>query len=242
MLLVIPVSDVDIDKAELLFRRIVSLRPIETTIVVPMTWKAWWDMDKLQKLLPQAYYYKLPSEEEIGWPESSNHMFYNTALYVADHFPKEPWYFMEADTCPIKYSWWDVLQGEYALAKKPYMGVISDTIRHIDNKFVKTGQHMTGTAIYPADFLSRCKEIHYLMRDPWDIEIGTHVLPQCHNTTLIAHRWSSTGYYLEDGVIKITASRAKTAAHSQPIQPEAVVVHGCKDDSIYALDLSLVVG
>lgn len=243
MLLVIPVSDVDIDQAENLFNRIVMLGIPSTQIVVPMTWKAWWDLDKLSSILPQAHYFKLPDEEEIGWPESSNHMFYNTALYLAEHWPKEAWYFMEADTCPIKKNWFEIMKSEYEEIDKPYMGVVSNTVRFREEEYIVTGKHMTGTAIYPANFLSQCKSIHYLMRTPWDIEIGPEILPLCHSTKLIAHRWSSFGYHYKDGVIHITGSRAISkfsTSHVQPIQPEAVVVHGCKDGSIYALDLPLV--
>jgi hypothetical protein len=207
-----------------------------------MTWSAWWDKDKLETILPQAYYHRINSEEEIGWPESSNHMFYNTALWIAENYYPDSWYFMEADTYPLKKYWFETMANEYEEVGKPYMGVISNTVRFRDDDYVVTGQHMTGTGIYPADFLTRCRAIHYLARDPWDIEIGPEVVPDCNNTKLIAHRWSSYGYYLEDGVIKISGSRAKSkfsSSHVQPIPPEAVVVHGCKDSSIYTLDLPL---
>jgi hypothetical protein len=215
------------------------------TVAIVSSWKAWWDIDKLLTPLSAASAYKLSFVDEVGWPESANHMFVQTAQLMAEHYPDEAWYFMEADTCPIKKGWFQALEEEYNRVGKPYMGVISNTVRgNPDGEFWITGQHMTGTAIYPADFLDRCKEIHFLMREPWDIAIGKEVVPFCHHTKLIAHRWSSYGYYLKDGVIQITKSRAAnkfSSTHVQPIPPEAVVVHGCKDSSIYALDLALVV-
>lgn len=248
MILVIPVSDADIDQAEKLFSRIASLAtpnyPVPSPLVVSMAWGTWFERHRLESILPDADYFQIPTQEEIGWPESSNHMFYNTAVYVANKYPNHAWYFMEADTYPLIASWWETMKEEYEDAGKPYMGVVSDTVRGSvkTGEYWVAGKHMTGTAVYPADFLQRCSEIQYLMREPWDIEIGPKILSEVHDTKLIAHRWSSSGYYYKDGVIHITKSKATSkfsAAHVQPIQPEAVVVHGCKDGSIYALDQPL---
>ncbi len=239
MVLVIPVSHVDLDLAVKLAKRIIALGDIPDKIVMPCSWRAHWDIDRVTQFLPRALKFILPFEEEIGWPESANTMFYFTALHMYDHHPDEDWYFMEADTYPLKANWWFRLQQVYNANKHhyPYMGVVCDTVRldMATGKLRTTGQHMTGTGIYPRDFTQRCKSIHYLAREPWDIEIAEEILPKTHHTELIAHRWGSYGYYLKDGIIHVGGSRSPNQAHVRPIPPEAVVLHGCKDDSIYAM-------
>jgi hypothetical protein len=237
MLLVIPVSHVDLDRAVQMARRIVSYGDMgEEFVLVSSTWNAAWDVDELMRILRPAFagvgLHKLESECELGWPESANHLFYETMRFVSEAGFLDSVYFMEADNVALRPGWFAALKNEYAEAGKPYMGVINDS-----KWFTKTGEveirgrHMVGTGIYPRDFFETCQSIHTIGRIPWDVEIGPEVIRDCRDTKLIAHRWGTKNYRRENGVI-VMDDIDPIHGYAKPIPPQAMIVHGAKDGSL----------
>lgn len=243
MRIVIPVSHVDLHLAELMMARINKLGGLaghELTLVITM--QAYWDREKFAILASQSgaesiTAMRLPTENEEGWPESANHLFYSTVMHLATLGNTRFWYFMEADNVPLFPGWADALEREYLAAGKSYMGVINDTTYRntlTGATFIR-GKHMVGTGIYPADFAKCCQSVHYMDRRPFDICIEEEVVPKCHNTRLICHRWGTVNYRAAGDVIIMDDRDSSYARYAAPVSPEAVVVHGCKDASLYKL-------
>jgi len=238
MLIVLPVSHIDVDAALRLATRLRDAKGL-ATVWLAATMQASWDVGPIVDVLrsaPQFNYYRLPDECEEGWPESANHMFYSLAQELARHENKEPWYFMEADNRPLQPCWLEALQQEYIAAGKPYMGAVNDsrlTNLQTGETFIR-GKHMVGTGVYPADFLSRCKTIDTVQNFAWDVHIGPEIIHEVHDTKLIAHRFRTCNYRREGSVLVCDNFEPKPYQHlyAAPVSQEAVILHGCKDDSL----------
>lgn len=241
MKIVMPISHVDIEQAKLLAKQLVTFG-MDKKVIVVSTWRATWDIDALVELLGNSFLecVSLQSECEVGWPESSNHLFYESATFLQKINNDEPWLFMEADMFPIMSSWYGDLLDEYNSAGKPYMGVIGANV-YVNKLTGKTwidGKHMVGAGIYPADFLQRCKSVHYLDYYPWDIAISSEIIKEVHHTNLIAHRWNTCNYRYDnsgDFIIMDDIPKEFVGPRAKPIPLETVLVHGVKDSSLYNL-------
>lgn len=243
MKLVIPVSDVDIEKAKLLAQRIVALGGMEAEhVIVISTMRAAWDVEPMLATLRPGFrtttLHVLPDEDETGWPESANHLFYNGMLFLVEsHNDEEPYYWFEADNFPLLTGWWQMFQDEYAAVGKPYMGCVNVS-RYYDRetgKEIEDGQHMVGTGIYPARFAFLNDRVHHLIRHPWDVYLGPEVVPQCHHTNLIAHRWGTCNYRMEADQLVCDNTDHAWHKYAAPVPSAAAVVHGSKDLSLYKL-------
>lgn len=243
MKLVIPVSDVDLEKAKLLAARIIALGGMASEhVIVVSTMRAAWDIQPVIETLQPGFQtttlHVLPDECEEGWPESANHLFFGGATYLLESGNnEEPFYWFEADCFPVRPGWWSEFKAEYERAGKLYMGCINVS-RFYDRetgKEIEDGRHMVGTGIYPSRFLNWCGRIHYLTRIPWDVHIGPEVAPQCQHTELIAHRWGTCNYRMEGGQLVCDDTKHNWHKYAAPIPAAAAVIHGCKDSSLYAL-------
>ena len=182
----------------------------------------------------------LKSENEAGWPQSANHAFEGAVEWVAQQRGKTPWYFFEVDNTPLTADWLDQIEDEYHLVKRPYLGYVHPTRR----VSVKTGEfvdhygdHMVGTGVYPHDFASRSVLWKFFTDVPFDVYLQWEIVPHCHPTKLIAHNWKSHQYeWTADG--RIVCSSITKDSITDPIPDEAVVLHGCKDDSLMACILN----
>lgn len=247
MLLVIPVSHMDMDRAWRLVERIAKYGGMkEEAVMLSATWSASWDVDPIQRALEDQFGYvrinKLATECEVGWPEAANHLFYETAKSIDAFRFKEPWYFLEADNTPLRPGWFEALKSEYTAAGKPYMGVVNKSRwvnQRTGEQFIR-GEHMVGTGIYPADFFERSNLIHQVDIIPWDVAIGSEVVPEVHDTKLISHHWGCHNARREaDGLIYVDTIDPKKEYNAGVIPAEAVVCHGVKDGSLdKALDES----
>ena len=248
--LVFPVSFVDIEQVTLLAHRLASfgnLKDRDATMVY--CWGDQWDIDRPYDILCKAFrvvhrfIYPDPPEG-LKWPEAPNHMFLSTAERLAEQGNKDPWMWFEGDMFPLKPTFLEAFENEYEKAKKPYMGVIN-TSRYIrpDGTQFEQGRHMVGAGIYPADFLQRSARVQFIPEKmPWDVWIEDEVVPDCHDTNLIFHAWSTGKYHLVDGELigkdlkNVVGSTHKYGG--RPVNHEAVVLHGVKDSSLFKLDLS----
>lgn len=244
MILVIPISHVDLTQAKLLAQQIVRYGGVNQIVVVS-TWRAGWDVEEIIKILKtcaDVKYVVLQEECELGWPESSNHIFYEAAKFLVEGCGNtEPWLFMEADMMPLHYDWLRQLELDYKLAGMPYAGVINKSV-FMNTETKETwiaGEHLVGAGIYPADFLNRCHKIHYVDHTPWDVFIGPEIIGEVHHTNLISHRWNTVNYRRnEDGLIvmdRVKVADVGVGIRTDPIPVDAVLNHGCKDSSLYNL-------
>lgn len=244
--LILPVCEKDFPLVNLLGHRFMKFDDMrERSLLITACWKDSFDVPpfctKMKPYFKDVGYYIMPDvPEDLGWPEAPNHLFYNTAQFLQEHGNTDPWYFFEPDCWPLYPYWLDVFDAKYLAAGKPYMGAINNT--HIPSR-PNGGIHMVGAGIYPADFFTRCKSVHFLEHLPYDIEIQEEVVSECHDTNLIFHAFQTCNYKLIDGqVIGEDVRKAPDPKMhyygGRPIPPETLVVHGCKDDSLSRIDFA----
>jgi hypothetical protein len=243
MLVVFPISAVDLSLAKFLADRIVKLGGCEAhEALIVSSWKVQYDVAVIRAVLAQAFKAVemiVPEFEEDGWPAGPNSMFLAAADYLDAKGNTEPWFFCEADMFPTTAKWLDAFEQEYNEAGKPYMGVVNDSrFKNLETgeQFV-LGRHMVGAGVYPADFMKKCKTIETIAPlISWDTHIGPEILSEVHNTKLIAHRWGCQRARKENGKIIMEAvDPVNYHDYSAPLPAEAVLVHGLKDDSLYRL-------
>jgi hypothetical protein len=258
MILVLPVCHKEIDQALHLADWMGRLGGMEKeTCVVVYTWKAKWDIDRVLALLTlvfgKVWSYQLPIEDETGWPVSSNTMFIQTAEYMYNHHPDEPWFWWECDVVPLQPGYWEALKQEYKDAGKPCMGVINESRwmttkdgvvvegipRPAGYKFHK-GRHMVGAGIYPGDLWVSFPEVQVLPETPFDMAMGENMVPITHETKLLCHRWSTCDYHRnEKGEIIMEDEDENVNLYGgRPIPSDAMILHGCKDNSLIDLLLA----
>jgi hypothetical protein len=114
---------------------------------------------------------------------------------------------------------------------------------------------MSGCAVYPGDILDR-PNLAGLMADfmkgsesiekPWDMHLRAAMLAEgMAHTELIANHWNTEKYRIENGRLLCDAREEHETYEQNPewekrpcggyIHPDAVMVHGCKDDSLVTL-------
>ena len=234
--IVLPVCHADIARAKQSLELIKQFGGVSPFLV--FTWGAGWDKEEVLSVMP-CRHTVLETENEMGWPEACNHLFQQTAYILNNSGNKKPWFFMEADCLPLRAGWYEELCQEYENAGKPYMGVVTPTmwVNLQTHERWMDGEHMVGCGIYPADFVTRETGFELVDRHAWDTEIGDKVVPFTHNTKLMAHRWQTVNYRKNDEGLLIMDDVPKEDVDSRvkPIPPEAVTLHGVKDDSLYKL-------
>jgi hypothetical protein len=241
--IILPFSHVDIQLASLLANRLIQHGGMkDRELLVTCCFADHFGIeDFLKQLTPhfkKVDHYVMPDVPfDEGWPQAPNHIFYNACIWLAQHGNESPFYFLEADNFPLYPSWLDEMEQEYQEAGKPYMGFINKTYMTIDGKVgEERGTHLVGTGIYPANFLDICEKIHTLTDVPWDVDIQEEVVPLCHHTNKIHHTWQ-TGKYRYVGNELVATPLNEWKRYGGPVHPEAVVIHGSKDFSLYKLTL-----
>jgi hypothetical protein len=166
----------------------------------------------------------------------------------------EPWFFFEADCCPMKRGWVDQVAAEYKECKMPMMGH-----KH-EIEDAPTGEriiwrHMTGAGVYPANMLeytdtmgrlrkSVIDNIGNLKQVPWDTYISNERWHQTADSLTIRSKWQVGEYQVQDGRIVGKPQRTDLNALQiikDPSVPEtAAVIHGCKDTTIHTSVRKLV--
>jgi hypothetical protein len=242
--LVLPVTEKQAALVSLLVNRFKSFNDMkDRDILLVCTWEDHFEVPELVKFLTPLFahvsYTVIPDIPELSeWPLIGNHIFYHTAQHLHETENKDPWYFFECDNWPAHPDWMIAFDVEYNQAASPYMGAINTT-RLVDRRTGVTevhGRHMVGTGVYPADFFTRSRELHFLDSKPWDVALQDEILPDCHETQLIAHRWNTGRYKNEAGIITCEDLGPNKGRYGKPIPPEALIVHGCKDGSIAKID------
>lgn len=186
----------------------------------------------------------------MGWPRACNAHFQAAARFVAASGSEEPWLWMELDALPITPGWADALEDDYQRLGQPFCGTVIQTpFRDATGKIVyQDGDTMMmGVGIYPAwlGIHGRCEMLAYCCAasshasaQPWDVYLRHEIknLGRAH-TDLIADMWHTQNYRYENGQITADSIKHDRAVKERggPINPKAVLVHGCKDDSLAKL-------
>lgn len=181
---------------------------------------------------------------------NQNVMFYHTVMNLARLKNNQPWIYLEADATFTSKDAPNKLQNAYRAAGKPYFGNVVN-LPMVVNGVLETEtaeEMMMGVAVYPPDMVNLDNPIRPLVIDlgkqvgnpgvPFDIYLrGEMRLTGWANTDLIADQWNTGCYERVEGGFQ---------CHAQPIDrlvrcrggfvsSKALVIHGCKDKSLYEL-------
>ena len=253
MILAIPVSKADVHllpkKVELLKKlgpypnHILAVLPDE-----PVKQPANEAFAQLTPLFQGAHFLPVDLAGLSGWPIASNRHFKYVARKIMDLKLKEAFYFFELDNTPMAAGWLDRLQNEYIDANKPYMGHVCPTRGYLHQPDGTTipqdGEpHMVGTGIYPPNLAAYSVKLTAIDRpspwtrmqlEPFDVAMRHEVVPTAHATKLIQHNWQTRNYREENGQIVCDDNDGigPNESHKKPWDQVAIIIHGCKDDSL----------
>ena len=251
MILAIPVSQSDVHllakKAALLKkfgpypRHILAVIPDETVKQPANEFMA-----ELKPLFQEAHFLPVPLNL-TGWPLAPNRHFKLTAAKINGLGIKEAFYFFELDNDPMVTGWLDQIHDAYVEANKPYMGCVTPTRGFEmtpDGPVPALGEdHMIGTGIYPPNLSAYSVKLTSVDKfapwsrmpiEPFDVAMRHEIVPHAHATKLIQHNWRTAKYRKEgDAIVCEDVEGIKPEeSHKKPWDGVAIVIHGCKDESL----------
>jgi hypothetical protein len=168
----------------------------------------------------------------------------------------EPWFFFEADCCPVKRGWVDAIVAEYNAKRMPMLGHKHDFM--YDEKGEPFAwRHMTGAGVYPADMFSYVdakgrnrssivSNLRAIAKQPWDTYIATERWHTIADSETIRSRYKVGNYKVVDGKIVgehlIQGYRSERLTPTTEVGPELAVVHNCKDTSLIECVRAVILG
>jgi hypothetical protein len=189
--------------------------------------------------------------QELGqWPQGPNQHWIRTVYALAAAGNNDIWFWNELDCLPNQGDAYQVIKTAHGSGGKLFCGRIVDT-PHRDGagNIIKEKDDvmMMGCGVYPANmqmapnFGPIAKGfIDGVNGEPFDKFIRWFAAKHgMSHTDAIGDRWNTGNYRLEDGVLKCDALPTEFASrdHSKTDIRNAVVIHGCKDDSLAKLVL-----
>lgn len=132
-------------------------------------------------------------EWEHGYPGAASHLFLRTLEAAAMLWPRHAVMWCEADTVPLRPSWFFEWAEAYQLCGKPFMGALVGT------RF----PHLSGNAIYPAEWRTLMPSLLTILDapdfpggrgQPWDVWCMKDTAPQMAETNLLFQIWKDRGY------------------------------------------------
>lgn len=147
------------------------------------------------------------------WPETVN-LFFRTACAFMEKEGKQAFFWCEVDCVPLVSNWIDILESEYYMVGKPYMGFRRDI----------PVPHISGPAVYPHNVRRYNSESLRDIRNRYgilsfDLVEGKQTLKHAHVTKLIHHEWGA----------KDAPWTFPDKESMERISKEAVVFHRNKD-------------
>jgi len=194
----------------------------------------------------------IPTERnfENGAPVACSQHFASAVHMLGRIGNRDPWLWMELDMLPVAKDWATKLQREYTSLDKPFLGNVVQVPywNEVEKKLeYKSGDNMLmGCAVYPPhmDKDHRTKALIGVLsrplghnpRQPFDLYLR-HAFKGIGwaDTKLISDQWNTCNYRWEGGQLHCDSMPLdpKFRARGGAVSPEAVLVHGCKDDSLF---------
>lgn len=205
-------------------------------------------------------------DSPTGWPEGPNFYWVATINYLKSIKNEDPWLWMELDLIPLVNDWCNKIESVYYASGKPFVGWIENVYNNnigndeisdetLSNKVkprkievkprkithnnrIKTGEHMAGIGMYPADMDKHCPSYRKVTKcnQAFDYILGWEIGHQAHHTPAINHSYVTGDYSIKDG--KILHNRKEYflgELNERPITNESILHHGCKDGTLALL-------
>lgn len=152
-----------------------------------------------------------PEVYEYGYAPSANYQFRSALEMVEATYPGAAMLWLEADTVPMRPTWFAEIVAEYRACGRPFMGDFVPQRRGID--------HMTGVAVYPPNWRELAPSLAILPQprphQGWDSMCAHEIVPQMARSKTIQQTWRPP---------PITPQWI--ARH---VRPECALFHQCKD-------------
>ena len=201
-------------------------------------------LNNIKHLFKNYDVYSFETDGTRGWPQGPNYYWQQTILHLNnERLNKLPWLWMELDMTPLKYGWLDALELEYKKRGKLCMGWTQDTTTiTTDRIVVPLTKHLVGAAIYPPDITVCCDIWKHVDRinTAFDVLCQWQLVPNSHHTELFQHCFRTQNYK----IVETPFNCIKGEDHNDfpdnlrfdfPINPNAVLHHGCDDGSLARL-------
>ena len=182
---------------------------------------------------------------------NQNYTFYSVAMHMSRVGNKEPWLLLEADAYPTDYGWANPLQNAQKASGREYFGNIVDVQFVTDGRLhtLEGEKMMMGVGFYSPNMVELTNNMRALVIDlgkpppacadaPWDIYLRGEMQNQgWASTDLIADQWNTHKYRRVEGGFECEPVPTDRLVRNRGgfVSKKALVVHGCKDDSLYEL-------
>ena len=217
----------------------------ESTALIPQI------TEELRKVFPEVN--RIIAQDGFnGWPLGPNQMFVDASTHCYRY--EDPWYFWEPDCVPMVEGWVDRLDEEFKKQPNKIMGSIVGGGMAASGKNVY--QLLVGSAVYPAKFLDYCGLAASLCNynvayrqagtipEPWDVRCRWVFMQNGRNTDLIKAYWKSCNYQYNGNDLVFFAEGPEAqeiqsvTCPDRKVDPQAIVVHGCKDGSLHKMAIA----
>lgn len=199
----------------------------------------------------------LDMDNDFGHPKAPNWHWFNTALIMETI--TGPWFWMELDCLPVRAGWADAIAGAYTTCGAPFMGCVVKTTWKDERGNIVESPHgpddtmMCGCGVYPAGTAARFRRIDQFgmleslskgetsADEPWDLFLRSVMRKiGMASSQVIGDYWNTINYRLENGVLKCDPNpthngNAVPVFRCGEVNPNSVVIHGCKDGSLHKL-------
>lgn len=149
---------------------------------------------------------------EFGYGAAANMMLKGALEMMETSYPGRPMLWCEADTVAMRPGWFFEIADEYETAGKPFLG---------DFHAAGEWSHLTGNAVYPADWRKLCPSLAKLpLPNPaqgWDTMCAHEIVPLSHRSCRIQQIFQPPAF-----IDKFMAM----------IHPETSLFHRCKDGTL----------
>lgn len=187
-----------------------------------------------------------------GAPAACNQHFASAVYALGKQNNNLPWLWFEVDMMPVCADWVSKLQREYYSINAALMGnIVHLPYWNLDTKTLTLDSGdlmMMGCGVYPAK-MEKDQRITPLIlsltyppprnpEGPFDVFLR-HAFKHTgwSDTKLISDQWNTCNYRYDNGqlVCESMPVGERFRQRGGVVNPEAVLVHGCKDDSLHAL-------
>lgn len=249
MLIIVPVSSYEFQKPLSVLGFIKSLRhfgfyPNHKLLVVSRPSdkhfaRSVFDLIKDQFPIGADLHLFTQGDGESGWPQGPNCYWKYTIEHLIDIDNKQPWFWMELDCTPLKPNWADLLEEEYKKKGRPCLGTVQHTTTVTQDGYkINIAEHLQGTAIYPPRIDEICSIWEYVDKLPTAFDVVTQweIMPNTADTNLIQQGFRTLNYKIYSNPYMIkgedNGDLSGVVTYDEPIHPDAVIHHGCKDNSL----------
>lgn len=189
-------------------------------------------------------------EPEYGMPMDGGVLFFGAVFNLGRAQNQEPFLWLEVDSSPLVAGWLDLIQNDYLAKGKPCYGNVVPLPFNVNGKLeMRPGEdYMMAVGVYPP-FMHIDEAIRPLIQDLGNplssnpkenfdtyIRGGIKKVGRV-NSDLIADMWNTHDYKLVDGGIECSPLPTDKLVRSRGgmVPATAVLVHGCKDESLRKL-------